>query len=74
MKDKQVRLFAVVTGASRGIGAEYAKALAAAGYDVLLVARDEVLLKNLAAALSERHKVVTHTEVMDLALPDAAQR
>jgi short-subunit dehydrogenase len=74
MKEERVRLFAVVTGASRGIGAEYAKALAAAGYDVLLVARDEVLLKNLASELRDRHKVVMHTEVMDLALPDAAQR
>lgn len=74
MKEEPVRLFAVVTGASRGIGAEYAKALAAAGYDLLLVARDEVLLKKLASELCERHGVVTHTEVIDLALPDAAQR
>ena len=74
MKEEPVRLFAVVTGASRGIGAEYAKALAADGYDLLLVARDEVLLKKLASELCERHGVVTHTEVIDLALPDAAQR
>ena len=74
MKEEGLHPFAVVTGASRGIGAEYARALAAAGYDVLLVARNEVLLKSLATELRERHKVVTHTEVMDLALPDAAQR
>jgi short-subunit dehydrogenase len=74
MKEDRVNLFAVVTGASRGIGAEYARALAAVGYDVLLVARDDVLLKNLASELRDRHKVVTYTEVMDLALPDAAQR
>jgi hypothetical protein len=74
MKEGRVNLFAVVTGASRGIGAEYARALAAAGYDVLLVARDDVLLKNLASELREKHRVVTYTEVMDLALPDAAQR
>ena len=74
MKKEPVRLFAVVTGASRGIGAEYAKALAAARYDVLLIARDEVLLKNLASELSDKYGVVMHTEVMDLARPDAAQR
>lgn len=74
MKEERLHPFAVVTGASRGIGAEYAKALAAIGYDVLLIARDEILLKNLASELRERYKVVMHTEVMDLALPDAAQR
>jgi uncharacterized protein len=74
MKEERVRPFAVVTGASRGIGAEYAKAFAALGYDMLLVARDEVLLKSLASDLRERHKVELYTEVMDLALPDAAPR
>jgi short-subunit dehydrogenase len=74
VKEERVRLFAVVTGASRGIGAQYAKALAAAGYDLLLVARDEDRLKTLASELRDRHKVVAHTEVMDLALPDSAQR
>jgi short-subunit dehydrogenase len=74
VNEERGRLFAVVTGASRGIGAEYAKALAAAGYDLLLVARDEGRLRSLASELRERYKVVTHTEVMDLALHDSAQR
>lgn len=74
MNDARLHPFAVVTGASRGIGAEYARALAAAGYDILLVARNERLLKALASELQERHRVVMQTEVMDLALPDAAQR
>jgi uncharacterized protein len=74
MQEEGLHPFAVVTGASRGIGAEYARALAAAGYDVLLVARNEALLEHLASELRERHRVVTHTEAMDLALPDAAQR
>jgi hypothetical protein len=52
MKPNEDRLFAVITGASRGIGAEYARALAARGYDLLLIARDEGILRDLADTLS----------------------
>jgi len=74
VEEKRIRPFAVVTGASRGIGAEYAKALAAKGYDLLLVARDRIRLDGLAAELSAGHAVDVQTEVMDLTVPDAAQR
>lgn len=66
--------FAVVTGASRGIGAEYARALAARRHDVLLVARDELRLEQLADELSSTFSVSVHFEVIDLSEPDAAQR
>ncbi|MBM4124528.1 MAG: SDR family NAD(P)-dependent oxidoreductase, partial [Nitrospira sp.] len=51
----RVRPFAVITGASRGIGAHYALALAAKGYDLLLVSRDHTRMDRLAAELSGRH-------------------
>ncbi|MGH7232386.1 MAG: SDR family NAD(P)-dependent oxidoreductase [Nitrospiraceae bacterium] len=68
------RPFAVITGASRGIGAEYARALAGRGYDLLLVARDKDRLDTLARELAERYHVGVEHEVLDLAEPDAAHR
>ena len=66
MKDTRRRRYAIVTGASRGIGAEYARALATQGYDLLLVARDRDRLEQLAWELRSAYDVQVHFEVMDL--------
>jgi len=60
---------AVITGASSGIGKEFAWQLAAEGYDLLLVARREYLLANLKAEIEAKHGVTVETIVCDLTDP-----
>lgn len=67
------RPFAVVTGASRGIGAAYARALASRGYDLLLVARDREALEHVGGEL-RASAVSVRCECIDLSEPEAAHR
>ena len=57
---------ALVTGASSGIGAEFARAFAARGDDVVVVARDEARLEHLAETLEKEHGVEVEVLAADL--------
>jgi len=65
--------WAVVTGASDGIGRDFARRLAEAGVHVVLVARRAERLEALAAELSKSHGVSTRVVPMDLSGPGAAE-
>ena len=63
--------WAVVAGASEGLGAAWAEHLAAYGLNLALVARRQDLLNALAARLTEQHGIQTRTLAMDLAAADS---
>ncbi len=64
---------ALVTGASRGIGAAVADALAAAGADVILHGRAAGLLDERARAISANHRVRTAVLTADLGSSSAVE-
>jgi len=66
--------WALVTGASSGIGREFARAIAARGISCVLVARRVERLEKLAAELREKQGVECRCVGQDLAAPDAADR
>ncbi len=57
---------ALITGASIGIGAEFAKVLASRGMNLVLVARNKEKMDALASELSTKYNVQTHVIACDL--------
>ena len=65
---------ALVTGASTGIGADYAKRLAERGYDVILVARNRDRLNALATTLTTSTGRNVEVVVADLGTPEGVRK
>lgn len=58
--------WALVTGATAGIGESFARLLAGQGFNLILVARDEARLKAKATELADSHHISTEVIVADL--------
>jgi short-subunit dehydrogenase len=63
--------WAVVAGASEGIGASFSQKLAARGMNVVLVARRAAPLEELAVEIREKHRVEVKVQPLDLGSADA---
>ena len=70
----QQQTYALVTGASRGLGRCFARELAANGRNLVLVARSGEKLETIAKDLRAEHDVRIEVVVLDLAQPGAGGR
>jgi short-subunit dehydrogenase len=66
--------YALITGASKGIGKSVAQSIAQMGYNVLLVARSETELKQLSESISLNDKVEAQYLPIDLSADGAAKK
>src|SRR5271154_5117373 len=62
--------WALVTGASSGIGKEFARQIAASGINIVLVARREDLLKKVGVEFSKRYGVEHRVVALDVSRED----
>ena len=66
--------WALITGASKGIGLEFSRQIAANGLNVVLVARSENSLKQLSSSIESDYPVKTRIVVVDLTGVDGIAR
>lgn len=73
-KKQNIVRTALVTGASSGIGTEFARLLAAQGHNLILVSRNKDKLLKIKSDLEKNHKINISVIPSDLSQQDAADR
>lgn len=63
---KKLGRWAVITGATDGIGKSYAKALAAKGFNIVLISRTQKKLEDVAQEIEKKYSVKTKTVAVDI--------
>lgn len=66
--------YALITGASSGIGLEYARQLAAKGYNLVIVSNQDEANHRVATEIADKYGVVAQPLYADLSQPDSAQQ
>lgn len=73
-KDEATNKLAVITGASSGIGLEFAELLAKNRYDLLICSRDSQELSKIATKLHKKYKVKVNVIALDLSIKGSADK
>jgi uncharacterized protein len=73
LNKKRFGPWALVTGASSGIGKEFAQQIAASGINIVLLARREDLLQEVGVEFSKRYGVEHRVVVLDVSREDFRQ-
>jgi short-subunit dehydrogenase len=72
---KEIQMsYALITGASKGIGKEIARELAQRKYDLILIARSEEMLRSLSSGLSKEYSVKCEFLATDLSTIDGVDK
>ena len=66
--------WAIITGASSGIGKEFARQLVQKGFNLVLIARRLELLENLGNTLSKKHSIEFRCLQLDLSIEGSYQK
>ncbi len=70
---KKIMAYALITGASKGIGKSIAAELAAKGHNIILVARSQMVLKELSESFEAQYKINCKYLAIDLTKENAAK-
>ena len=73
MELQQQQGWALITGASSGIGRAYAAEMASRGYNIVIVSNEREAIQQVGAELRQQYGVEVYARYQDLAIPHAAE-